>query len=56
MTWAFDPIRPRDFVSLLMLGEWKDAAPGERLLTTGEPTDVICIAISGELEVRRDRR
>jgi CRP-like cAMP-binding protein len=36
-----------------MVGEWKDAAPGEQLLTTGEPTDAICIAISGDLEVRK---
>jgi hypothetical protein len=49
----FASIRPRDFISLLMVGEWKDAAPGERLLTTGEPTDAICIAISGDLEIRK---
>lgn len=50
---AFRSIRPRDFVSLLMVGEWKDAEPGERLLATGEPTDAICIAISGDLEIRK---
>ena len=50
---GFRSIRPRDFISLLMVGEWKDAAPGDQLLTTGEPTDAICIAISGDLEVRQ---
>jgi hypothetical protein len=50
---SFQSIRPRDFISLLMVGEWKDAEPGERLLTTGERTDAVCIAISGDLEFRR---
>ena len=50
---AFQSIRPRDFVSLLMAGEWKDAEPGERLLTTGKQTDAIYVAISGTLEVRQ---
>jgi hypothetical protein len=50
---AFKSIRPRDFVSLLMVGEWKKAEPGVRLLTTGKPTDAISIAISGVLEVRK---
>ncbi len=50
---GFQSIRPRDFIALLMVGEWKDAAPGERLLTTGEANDAICIAISGDLEVRK---
>ena len=50
---GFQSIRPRDFIALLMVGEWKDAAPGERLLTTGEATDALCIAISGDLEVRK---
>jgi hypothetical protein len=50
---AFRSIRPRDFVSLLMVGEWKDANPGERLLTAGQPTDSIYIAIFGDLEFRR---
>jgi hypothetical protein len=49
----FQSIRPRDFISLLMVGEWKDAAAGDQLLTSGEPTDAICIAISGDVEVRK---
>jgi len=50
---TFSAIRPRDFVSLLMAGAWKDAKPGEQLLTTGRATDAISIAIYGDLEVRR---
>lgn len=50
---AFRSIRPRDFVSLLMVGEWKDAEPGDRLLATGKATDAIFIAISGDLEIRK---
>jgi CRP-like cAMP-binding protein len=39
--------RRRSFV-----GEWRDAAAGERLLTIGEPAARVCIAISGDVEVR----
>ena len=49
---TFRSIRPRDFVSLLMAGAWRDAAPGERLLAAGKPTSAISIAVAGELEVR----
>jgi hypothetical protein len=50
---AFRSIRQRDFVSLLMAGEWKDAQPGDRLLTAGAPADAIYTAVSGDLEFRR---
>jgi hypothetical protein len=49
---AFRSLRPREFLSLALVGEWRDAAPGERLLTSGEPAARICIAISGDVEVR----
>jgi CRP-like cAMP-binding protein len=48
---AFHSLRPRDFLSLALVGEWSDAAAGERLLTAGEPPARICIAISGDVEV-----
>lgn len=51
---TFQSIRPRDFISLLMAGGWKDGSPGERLLTAGEPTGAIHIATAGEIEVRRE--
>lgn len=51
---AFRSLRPRDFLSLALVGDWRDAAPGQRLLTVGEPAAKVCIAISGDVEVRRD--
>lgn len=49
---AFRCIRPREFVSLALLGEWKSAAPGDRVLTEGEAVSRLCIAISGAVRVR----
>jgi CRP-like cAMP-binding protein len=48
---AFHSLRPRDFLSLALVGEWCDAKPGEHLLTAGAPAAEICIAISGDVEV-----
>ena len=48
---AFYSLRPRDFLSLALVGEWRDASAGERLLTAGDPAARICIAISGDVEV-----
>ena len=49
---AFRSIRPREFVSLALLGEWKSAAPGDRVLAEGEIVSRLCIAISGSVQVR----
>jgi len=48
---AFHSLRPRDFLSLALVGEWWDAQAGERLLTAGDPAAGICIATSGDVEV-----
>jgi CRP-like cAMP-binding protein len=53
---GFHALRPREFVSLLLAGEWKDAAAGDKVLTEGEPASSICIAISGTVQVRRQGR
>jgi CRP-like cAMP-binding protein len=50
---AFRALRPRDFVSLTLAGEWKDAVAGEKILTEGEPVSRICISIVGRVDVRR---
>jgi CRP-like cAMP-binding protein len=50
---GFRSLRPREFVSLTLVGEWRDGAAGDALLTEGQPVESICIAISGTLEVRR---
>ena len=50
---VFDSLRPREFLSLALVGEWRDAAAGEQLLTAlAKPAARVCIAISGDIEVR----
>jgi hypothetical protein len=51
---SFKTLRPREFVSLLLAGEWKDAAEGERLLAEGERAPAVCIPINGSVAVSRD--
>jgi CRP-like cAMP-binding protein len=50
---GFRSLRPREFVSLLLAGEWRDGVAGDKLLTDGQLVESICIPISGTLEVRR---
>ena len=50
---GFRVLRPREFVSLVLAGEWKSAAPGDKVLTEGKPVSSICIAISGTVQIRR---
>jgi CRP-like cAMP-binding protein len=53
---AFRSLRPREFVSLVLLGEWKTAAAGDKVLVEGHAVSSICIAISGTVRVRREGR
>jgi CRP-like cAMP-binding protein len=53
---GFHALRPRELVSLVMLGEWKNAAAGDRVLTAGEPVSSVCIAIAGTVRVRQHER
>ena len=48
---GFQSLRPREFVALVLAGEWKNAAVGDRLLREAEPVSSICIAISGAVRV-----
>jgi CRP-like cAMP-binding protein len=50
---SFKTLRPREFVSLLLAGTWKDGAPGERILSEGQQADSICIPVEGSVEVTR---
>jgi Popeye-like protein len=50
---SFKTLRPREFVSLLLAGQWKDAAPGEQLLAEGEQASSVCIPIKGSVDVLR---
>ncbi len=44
---GFKALRPREFVSLLLAGEWRDAALGDRIIVQGQAVDRISIPISG---------
>jgi CRP-like cAMP-binding protein len=53
---AFRSLRPREFVSLALIGEWKTAAAGEKVLAEGRAVSSICIAIAGTARVHRNGR
>ena len=53
---AFRSLRAREFVSLALIGEWKTAAAGDRVLTQGQTVSSVCIAISGTVRVQREGR
>jgi CRP-like cAMP-binding protein len=50
---GFRSLRPREFVSLVLAGEWKNASAGDRVLTEGKPVSFVCIPISGSVQVRK---
>lgn len=50
---GFNSLRPREFLALSLVGEWKNAEPGKRVVTEGEPVSSVCIAIAGTAEVRK---
>jgi CRP-like cAMP-binding protein len=50
---AFSSLRPREFLSLALAGEWKEAAAGVKLLTEGQEAAQICIPIEGQVAVFR---
>ena len=51
---SFRSLRPRDFLSFAMIGEWKDAQPGEKILQPEKRVDAIAIAIKGEVDVHQN--
>ena len=51
---GFRSLRPREFLSLSLTGEWKSAQAGERVVTEGEPVSSLCIAITGNAEVHKE--
>jgi CRP-like cAMP-binding protein len=53
---GFRSLRPREFVSLTLVGEWMSAAAGDRILIEGEPVSRLCIPIAGSAEVRKAGR
>src|SRR5215510_4542124 len=53
---GFKALRPREFVSLVLAGQWRDAAPGERIIAQEQPIERLSIPISGRVEVSREGR
>lgn len=53
---GFHALKPRDFVSLITVGRWQNAAAGDTFLTEGKPVEAIGIAISGTIQLRRKTR
>ena len=47
---GFRSLRPREFVSLSLVGEWKSAEAGERVVTEGQPSTAVCISITGSAD------
>jgi hypothetical protein len=50
---GFRSIRPREFVSLVLAGEWRTAAAGDEVLVEGEPVSSISVAVSGAMQIQR---
>jgi CRP-like cAMP-binding protein len=50
---GFQSLRPREFVSLTLMGEWKTASAGERILIEGEPVSRLSVAITGRADVSK---
>jgi CRP-like cAMP-binding protein len=50
---GFHSLRPREFVSLVLAGEWKNAVAGDKVLNEGQPVSSVCIPISGVVKVRK---
>jgi CRP-like cAMP-binding protein len=50
---GFHSLAPRDFISLVLAGEWRDAQPGEQPLTEGQPVSSVCIATAGTVQISR---
>ncbi|HEX2932133.1 MAG TPA: hypothetical protein VHV54_20575, partial [Candidatus Binatia bacterium] len=51
---GFHSLRPREFVALSLVGEWKSAEAGKRVVTEGQPVSSLCIAITGSAEVCKE--
>jgi hypothetical protein len=50
---AFRTLRPREFLALALVGQWRDAAAGEVIVERGRAVDALAIAITGSVQVRR---
>jgi hypothetical protein len=48
---AFRSLTPREFVKVLKLARWSEAAPGEKIVARGEPLERIMVIASGRVRV-----
>lgn len=53
---GFQSLRPREFVALTLVGEWRNAVGGDKVLIEGQAVSQLCIAITGSVEVTRNGR
>jgi Popeye protein conserved region len=53
---GFHVLRPREFVALLLSGEWCNADVGETVLRQGDTVSAVCVAIAGKALVEREGR
>ncbi len=49
---AFHELRPRDFLRVASLGEWRNAAPGDVLIGAREPTAEVLVLLEGRVVFR----
>ena len=53
---AFRSLRPREFLSLALIGEWRSAAAGDSVLTEDQTVSCVCIAVRGTARIHRAGR
>jgi CRP-like cAMP-binding protein len=53
---GYHALTPRDFVALVMVGAWADAAAGDKMLREGQAVSSVSIAIRGNVRIHRHDR
>ena len=53
---GFHSLTPRDFVALVMVGTWRDAAVGDKMMSEGERPSSVAIAIRGTARIHGQGR
>ena len=51
---SFSDLRPRDFVRLVSLGQWRSAQVGDMIVRQGEELSEVLVLLSGEVELEVD--
>jgi CRP-like cAMP-binding protein len=53
---GFHSLTPRDFVALVMVGAWRDAAAGDKMMSEGEVLSSVALAIRGTVRIHGQGR